>query len=50
MHSRDDRDSFEYFSSDRASQYYGDLHWAGAWPLLATKVGAGPRGQGSAGR
>jgi hypothetical protein len=43
VHSRDDRDSFEYFTSDRASQYYGELHWTTAWPLLTQKVGAAPR-------
>jgi hypothetical protein len=43
VHNRDDRDSFEYFSSDRASQYYGDLHWTSAWPLLMQKVGTAPQ-------
>jgi hypothetical protein len=43
VHSRDDRDSFEYFTSDRASQYYGELHWTTAWPLLTRRVGAAPQ-------
>lgn len=43
VHSRDDRDSFEYFTSDRASQYYGELHWTTAWPLLTQRVGAAPQ-------
>jgi hypothetical protein len=43
VHSRDDRDSFEYFTSDRASQYYGELHWTTAWPRLTQKVGAAPQ-------
>ena len=50
VHSRDDRDSFEYVSSDRASQYYGELHWGSAWPLLAKRVGARPGGPGTADR
>ena len=39
VHSRDDRDSFEYFTSDRPSQYYGEHHWSSAWPLLTQRVG-----------
>lgn len=36
---RTDEDSYEYFSADRASQYYGELHWTAAWPLLRQKLG-----------
>ena len=35
---RSDEDSYEYFTSDRPSQYYGDLHWTRAWPLLQQKL------------
>jgi len=29
----------EYFSHNRPSQYYGELHWARAWPVLVERVG-----------
>jgi hypothetical protein len=35
---RSDETSYEYFTSDRSSQYYGDLHWGRAWPLLQQKL------------
>ena len=38
-HDYADADSYEYYSSNRASQYYGDLHWSVAWPLLQRKLG-----------
>jgi len=34
-----DPNSYEYFTSDRASQYYGRLHWTTAWPFLQRKLG-----------
>ncbi len=34
-----DRDSYEYGSADRAVQYYGALHWDGAWGALVKKLG-----------
>jgi hypothetical protein len=37
-HSQDEH-SYEYRSSDRASQYYGELHWASAGPLLQRRFG-----------
>jgi hypothetical protein len=37
-HSQDEH-SYEYRSSDRASQYYGELHWASAGPLLQQRFG-----------
>lgn len=40
--SRGDQSSYEYFSADRASQYYGELHWTAAWPVLLEKVGGSP--------
>ena len=33
-----DSGSYDYFTSDRPSQFYGELHWAGAWPLLQQKL------------
>jgi len=38
-HNDRDADSYEYTSPDRASQYYGVLHWTTALPLLAQKYG-----------
>lgn len=37
--SRTDENSYEYFSADRPGQYYGELHWSTAWPLLQQKLG-----------
>ena len=42
LHGATDVDSYEFRSSDRASQYYGTLHWAFAEPLVAERL----RGQG----
>jgi hypothetical protein len=39
MHDTGDENSYEYPSPDRASQYYGALHWTIAWPLLRQKIG-----------
>jgi hypothetical protein len=39
MDNNTDADSYEYASFNRASQYYGDLHWSGAWPLVQQKIG-----------
>jgi hypothetical protein len=38
-HNGVDVNSYEYGSSDRQSQYYGELHWTIAWPLLERKFG-----------
>jgi hypothetical protein len=38
-HNDADENSYEYPSPDRASQYYGELHWTIAWPLLQRKIG-----------
>ena len=38
-HNDTDQDSYEYRSPDRSSQYYGELHWTTAWPLLHQKFG-----------
>ena len=39
MDNRTDEQSYEYFTHNRPSQFYGELHWAGAWPLLVERVG-----------
>jgi hypothetical protein len=36
---RTDPDSYEYANADRASQYYGELKWTTAWPVLVEKFG-----------
>jgi hypothetical protein len=38
-HNDVDEDSYEYGSPERSSQYYGQLHWTTAWPLLLGKFG-----------
>jgi hypothetical protein len=42
MDNRTDARSYEYFTHNRPAQYYGDLHWAGAWPVLIERVGRLP--------
>ena len=39
LDNRTDKNSYEYFSADRASQYYGTLHWTTAGPLLRERLG-----------
>jgi hypothetical protein len=36
---RSDGQSYEYRSADRPAQYYGDLRWTIAWPVLNEKFG-----------
>jgi len=36
--SRADVNSYEYASADRASQYYGDLRWTSAWPIIQQRI------------
>ena len=36
-----DADSYEYGRPNRRSQYYGELHWTTAWPLLQRQFGRG---------
>jgi hypothetical protein len=36
---RSDEYSYEYSSADRAEQYYGDVRWTTAWPVLEEKFG-----------
>jgi hypothetical protein len=38
-HNDVDENSYEYGSPERSSQYYGELHWTTAWPLLHEKYG-----------
>ena len=35
----DDENSYEYHAADRASQYFGELKWASARPLLERRLG-----------
>ncbi len=37
LDNRTDSDSYEYASADRPSQYYGELRWTTAWPVLQEK-------------
>ena len=37
-HSQDEH-SYEYRSSDRKGQFYGELHWASAGPILQQRFG-----------
>jgi hypothetical protein len=40
LDNRTDPDSFEYGNADRPSQYYGELRWTTAWPVLQEKFGS----------
>jgi hypothetical protein len=35
----DDAQSYEYGSAARREQYYGQMHWRGAWPALYKRFG-----------
>ena len=37
-HNRNDENSYEYPSPDRVAQYYGELHWTTARPLLEARL------------
>jgi hypothetical protein len=39
LDNRTDGDSYEYANADRPSQYYGELRWTAAWPVLVQKFG-----------
>jgi hypothetical protein len=39
MDNRTDEESYEYFSADRPSQYYGELRWTTAGPILRERIG-----------
>lgn len=34
-----DEHSYEYRAADRMAQFYGEMHWSTAWPLLQEKFG-----------
>ena len=36
---RTDEHSYEYGNADRRAQYYGDVRWTTAWPVLEAKFG-----------
>jgi hypothetical protein len=40
IHDSSDVASYEYHSAARAEQYFGDMHWDLAWPLLQKRIGA----------
>ncbi len=39
IHATTDSASFEFASAARREQYYGDMHWDLAWPLLQQRLG-----------
>jgi hypothetical protein len=39
IHATRDLRSYEYDSAARREQYYGDMHWDVAWPLLQARFG-----------
>lgn len=39
IHDGEDVDSYEYWHASRFSQYYGELHWTRAGPLLRARLG-----------
>jgi len=39
-HNDSDADSYEFGNPERRSQYYGELHWTTALPLLRLKLGS----------
>ncbi len=39
MDNQTDDHSYEYFTHNRPSQYFGELHWTRAWPVLVERVG-----------
>jgi hypothetical protein len=38
MHNSEDSQSYEFWSSDRPAQYYGDIHWSVAHPALVERL------------
>ena len=38
MHTSQDDASYEYWTSNRAAQYYGDMHWSVAYPKLQDRL------------
>ncbi len=39
MDNQTDDHSYEYFTHNRPSQFFGELHWSRAWPVLVERVG-----------
>lgn len=39
VHSTQDRASYEYWSSDRPAQFWGDMHWDVAYEALRERIG-----------
>jgi hypothetical protein len=39
LDNRTDSNSYEYANADRPSQFYGELRWTSAWPVLVQKFG-----------
>jgi hypothetical protein len=35
-----DAQTYEYSAANRREQFFGDLHWGAAWPLLEKRLGA----------
>jgi hypothetical protein len=46
IHDSDDQQSYEYGSAARPEQYYGEMHWAGAWPTLCERFGTAGKCRG----
>jgi hypothetical protein len=44
IHRSTDVASYEYRSAARREQYFGDMHWDLAWPLLAERLAPCPQG------
>ena len=42
VHTSQDRSSYEFWSSDRATQYYGDMHWSVAHAALVERLARQP--------
>jgi hypothetical protein len=40
IHDTSDPDSYEESNTARASQYYGSIRWANAWPALVERLGS----------
>lgn len=39
IHDSTDVQSYEYASAARREQYFGEMHWDLAWPLLQERIG-----------
>jgi hypothetical protein len=44
IHSKQDVSNYEYRSADRIEQYYGDMRWGRAGPLIAKRMGTNGTG------